>query len=118
VLCAVWVGNLLVWGASRGRLLWILLFCEATALVLAGMLVTMQTTSVGRDLLYHLSTFEMLLVSMIPIAGNATILTWRVREPGSRSGLDVALTAVIAGIAILAPFALLAFGCPLIGCSG
>lgn len=118
VLCAVWVGNLLVRGASRGRLLWILLVCEATALVLMGMLWAIEVAGLGRELLLPLTTFEMLLLFMSVIAINATVLTWRAREEGSRHGRDALLTAIIAGVAMLAPVALLVFGCPLIGCSG
>jgi hypothetical protein len=99
-------------------LLWTLLVCEATALVLMLMQWGIAATGLGRELFFHGTEFELLLQSMIPIAVIATVLTWRAREPGSRHGRDALLTAIIAGIAMLLPFVLLFVGCPLIGCSG
>jgi hypothetical protein len=117
VLCAVWVSNALTRGTSRGRLLWVLLVCEATALVLMLVLWGIAATGLGRELL-ALSEFETLFLSMVPIAVNATVLTWRSREAGSRNGRDFVLTMIVAGAAVAAPVLLLVVGCPLIGCSG
>ncbi len=117
-LCAVCVGNLLVWGASRGRLLWILFICEATAGVLAVIVLEIGVTEVGRDLLSPLSNFEIVLVAIIAIAVNACVATWHWREQERSYGRDAVLTLGIVAGALLAPPALLLLACPLIGCSG
>ena len=113
-LGAAWVSNLLAWGRSRARLGWVLLWTEATAFVMLALLLGVN--SLGETVMP--TFFAELLVSMIPVALNAAILSMRSREPGTRHGRDIALGLAVAVGAVLAPIMLLFVVCPYIGCTG
>jgi hypothetical protein len=113
-LGAAWVSNLLAWGRSHARIASVLVWTEATALVM--LVLLMGVSYLGGAV--SMSFFMELLVSTIPIALNAAILSMRLREPGTRYGRDVALGLAVGIAAVLAPILLLFVACPYIGCTG
>ena len=114
-LGAAWTSNLSTGGGSRARLGWVLLGTEATALVILGLLAAVSFLA-GE--LVQASFFLEIVVSMIPIALNATILSERSREARTRWMPDVLLSLAVVAVALAAPVLLLVVACPYIGCTG